>query len=99
MEYVLDELTRAHPNRIVIFDSPPLLATSEAAVLADRMGQVVMVVAAESTQQQSVTAALEMLDSTKCINFVLNQLRTTVTDGEYYGGYYGGYEPYKSPAA
>ena len=37
----------AIPDRIIVFDSPPLLATTEARVLATHMGQIVMVVAAD----------------------------------------------------
>ncbi|PIV88513.1 MAG: protein tyrosine kinase, partial [Hydrogenophilales bacterium CG17_big_fil_post_rev_8_21_14_2_50_63_12] len=40
-----------YPDRIVIFDSPPLLSTSEASVLATYMGQIVFVVEAERTPQ------------------------------------------------
>lgn len=90
MEYLLDELTRTIPNRIIVFDSPPLLATSEAQVLADSMGQIVFVVSAGKTQQHDVAAALETLDQSKSINCVLN--RATASDADdYYGDYYGSY--------
>ena len=44
MRVLLQEMAERHRDRIVIFDSPPLLASSESAVLASQMGQVVMVV-------------------------------------------------------
>jgi exopolysaccharide/PEP-CTERM locus tyrosine autokinase len=44
MSNLLDDIARRYPDRIVIFDSPPLLMTTEAKVLASHMGQVVMVV-------------------------------------------------------
>src|SRR5206468_7896557 len=46
MAALLRELSSRYPDRIIIFDSPPLLATTEARVLATHMGQIVMVVAA-----------------------------------------------------
>ena len=44
MRQITLELSSRYPDRIVIFDSPPLLLTSESRVLAGLMGQVVLVV-------------------------------------------------------
>ena len=68
-----------------IFDSPPLLQTSEAKVLSSLAGQVVIVVRAEETSQDAVTGALAVLDEGKAVNLVLNQARAGV--GEYQYGY------------
>ena len=43
------EMSTRYPDRIVVFDSPPLLLTTEAPTLASHMGQIVMVVEAERT--------------------------------------------------
>jgi len=53
MRRMLDELASRYSDRIVLFDSPPLLETSEASVLASQMGQVVIVVESESTSKAS----------------------------------------------
>jgi receptor protein-tyrosine kinase len=92
MELLLDEITRSLPDCIVVFDSPPLLATSEAPVLAAAMGQIVVVVAAGRTPQNTVKAGVETLDADKSINMVLNLARGA-GDGKRYGNYYygGGY--------
>ena len=37
------------PNRVIVFDSPPLLSTSEAKALCSYAGQIAMVVAAIPT--------------------------------------------------
>ena len=44
MGILLKELAHRYEDRIIIFDSPPLLQTSEARVLAAQMGQIVLVV-------------------------------------------------------
>lgn len=77
------------PGRVVVFDSSPLLLTTEAIALAAQVGQVLMVVRANSTQQQSIIAAMERLDPDKAINCVLNQ--TSGTDHSEGYGYYGFY--------
>ncbi len=40
---LLSEISNRYSDRIILFDSPPLLLTSEASVLAENMGQVGMV--------------------------------------------------------
>ena len=84
----MDELAGRYPNRMIIFDSPPLLQTSEAQVLASLVGQVVMVIHAGKTPQAAVDAALELIDSNKAINLILNKCRVK-SSNDYYGGYYG----------
>jgi protein-tyrosine kinase len=66
-------LAEADSQRMVVFDSSPLLLTTEAPVLASHMGQIVMVVQANRTPQQAVLSALEKLDRSKAINLILNR--------------------------
>ncbi|ROR34737.1 XrtA-associated tyrosine autokinase [Inmirania thermothiophila] len=93
MAALAGELARRYPDRVVIFDSPPLLQTTEASVLAGLMGQIVVVVEAERTSQRAVTEALELLEGCDCVGMVLNKTRrrgAAYYGGSYYGGYYGG---------
>jgi protein-tyrosine kinase len=60
-------------NRIVLLDSPPLLLTSESRVLANLVGQIVMVVCAGRTPQRAVFDALELLGDDRPVGLVLNQ--------------------------
>jgi protein-tyrosine kinase len=83
-------LSSADAARIIVFDSSPLLLTTESVVLASQVGQVLMVVRANSTPQQAVLAALEKLDPEKAINCVLNQTSSADQLSESYG-YYGNY--------
>jgi len=82
------ELATRYSDRVVIFDSPPLLMTNEAVVLAGLMGQIVFVVESEKTSQGSVKEALSLLDTTKPIGLVLNKANQQM-GGDYYG--YGNY--------
>lgn len=91
MESLIKILLEQDPNRIIIFDSPPLLATSESRVLATLAGQVVLVVHAGQTPQHAVSSAIDMVDESKALNLVLNQARHA-GGGEYYGTYGYGFE-------
>lgn len=86
MVTLLNELATRYSDRIVIFDSPPLLATTEARVLASHMGQIVMVVAAESTSQNTVNQALSTVERCEVVLMMLNKASQTDV-GTY--GYYG----------
>lgn len=83
----LDELRTR--ERIVIFDSPPLLATTEARQLAARMGQIVFVVHAETTLQSDVKQALATIESCPVKLLVLNGARTAGQGAYGYGYGYG----------
>ncbi len=87
MEYVLDEFGGRNRRRLLVFDSSPLLATSESQVLASHMGQVVVVVAASRTRQQAVNAALQRLNDFQYVGLVLNMSRLPAGE-HYYGGYH-----------
>jgi len=86
MVSLLKELASRYPDRIVIFDSPPLLATTEARVLASHMGQIVMVVAADATSQHAVNQALATVEGCDIVLMVLNKASRTDV-GAYYGYY------------
>ncbi len=87
MSKLLNELATRYSDRIVIFDSPPLLMTSEARVLAQQMGQVVMVVEGEITTQNSLKSSLAQIAGCQNINLIYNKAKP-FRGGEQYGYYY-----------
>ncbi|MES9939612.1 MAG: XrtA-associated tyrosine autokinase [Candidatus Thiodiazotropha sp. 6PLUC2] len=87
MERLLDELSSRYKDRIIIFDSPPILATSEAAVINQHMGQILLVVEAGQTPVEAIKDSLSRLDEEKAIGLVLNKSREGKGEN-YYGTYY-----------
>jgi len=87
MADLLDEMTSRYPDRIIVFDSPPLLATTESRVLATHMGQIVVVVEAEKTTRSSVTHALSTIETCQIVMMVLNKAPRSEV-GRYYGYYH-----------
>lgn len=89
MTALLDDMAQRYSDRIIIFDAPPLLVTSEASVLASHMGQIVMIVEAEKTPQPAVRQALTLIENCESAWVLLNKART-LASVDYYGyGYYG----------
>lgn len=98
MGEVMQQLVAWDPGAIVLFDSLPVLLTSEARVLSALVGQVVMVIKAGGTPQQAVADAIEALGPDKKIWLVLNQVETSGPLGYYYGSQYG-YRGYADASA
>jgi exopolysaccharide/PEP-CTERM locus tyrosine autokinase len=86
MDELLERLVAAGHGRVVIFDAPPLLVTTEAAVLASHVGQVVMVVEASRTPLAAAQQAFAALEQSPIVMSVLNKGRHPVAADGY--GYY-----------
>ncbi|CAN7752733.1 XrtA-associated tyrosine autokinase [Pseudorhodoferax sp. LjRoot39] len=91
MNTLIADIARRYSDRIVIFDSPPLLLTTESRVLATHMGQIVVVVHAEKTLRNDVQHALATIESCPVKMMVLNQAKAGAGEGYGYGGYGQGY--------
>ncbi|MDP3440960.1 MAG: XrtA-associated tyrosine autokinase [Azonexus sp.] len=89
MTRLLDDMSGRYSDRIIIFDSPPLLLTTESRALATHMGQIVIVVNAENTAQAAVKQAVAAIEGCPVKMMVLNQARQSSTDGYGYGYGYG----------
>lgn len=86
---LLDDMSRRYSDRIIIFDSPPLLLTTEARALATHMGQIVIVVNAENTTQAAVKEAVATIEACPVKMMLLNQARQAGSGTYGYGYGYG----------
>lgn len=87
MKTLLSEISSQNKKRIIIFDSPPLLATPESAVLAEQMGQIVLVVEANKTPQSAVIESIGLLNKDKAVSLILNKTSRRLGN-LHYGNYY-----------
>jgi exopolysaccharide/PEP-CTERM locus tyrosine autokinase len=85
MTRLVEEIGQRYSDRIIVFDSPPLLLTTESRVLASHMGQIVVVVQAERTLQSQLRHALAAIEACPVKLMVLNQARGGNQDGYGYG--------------
>lgn len=84
---VLDSLVQDHPRRIVLFDSPPVLAASAASELARHVGMVMLVVRADRTSDVALRDAAQLLSACPNIRAVLNGVKFS-SSGRLFGSYY-----------
>jgi protein-tyrosine kinase len=85
MAIMMAEMTRRFPDRYIIIDTPPCMASSDAAALAPLVGQIVFIVEAHHTQQVEIEASLSMLSACPRISLLLNKSDTMA--GEHFGSY------------
>ena len=89
MGALLQEMAERYGDRIIVFDSPPLLAASESSVLATRMGQIVMVVEAGKTTETALKESLTLIESCRNVGLLLNKVEGSGLGSGGYGYGYG----------
>ena len=94
MAMLMSEMTHRFGDRYIIIDTPPCMASSDAAALAPLVGQIVFIVEAHHTQQMEIESSLSMLSACPRISLLLNKSDTM--SGEYFGSYNYYYHYYNS---
>jgi len=87
-EALLAQLEQGAPGRILILDSPPVLAASPAAVLAGHVGQLIMVVRADETLESALRDAIGLMGACPHVQLLLNGVKYS-PGGRRFGTYYG----------
>ena len=91
MSRFIYDVSSRYSDRLVIVDTPPLLVTAEAPVLAHHADQIIVVVQAGRTSQTALEDALDLLSAHDNVSLVLNRCNEgdRLTTPGYYGyGYY-----------
>lgn len=87
MKRLIHEIANRYEDRIIIFDSPPLLAGTEAVVLSHNVGQVLYVIDASVTPQATIESGLSLLDNYDKVSFILNKT-PKFANSDQFGAYY-----------
>lgn len=88
MNKLTQELATRYSDRVVIFDAPPLLGVNETHVMANLVGQAVIVVEENKTKLADIENAVSQLDKKLAIGFLVNKSRGSYRDYYGYGYYY-----------
>jgi protein-tyrosine kinase len=95
MESLIEEMKTRYSDRYVIFDTTPVLETSEAEVLAKMVDGIILVIRAGKTPRETVQQTIKTLGKEKIIGIVLNQIefKSSALFSNYFGsnGYYHHY--------
>lgn len=77
---IFGEMTQRYNDRFIVFDAPAVLASSDPAILASLVGQIILVVEADHTQQEEVESAIGLLSACPNISLLLNKVRASAAD-------------------
>lgn len=93
MNSLINDLKGRYDDRFIIFDSSPILATTEPSVLTKMVDGIVLVVRADSTERDSIEQAMKVLDRNKIIGVVLNDVKfmTQAMHSRFFGTKYNYY--------
>lgn len=87
MARLVDDIADRYSDRIIIFDSPPVLMSSVPSVLALHVGQTIFVIEADHTPQAAIENALSLVSSCKNVSLLLNKSRA-IAGTDKFGAYY-----------
>lgn len=88
MADLVQEFATRYNDRVVLFDTPPLLATTTAVALAPLVGQILVVVEANETKTTTLDEALSTIDRNRITGLILNKARAVAQRSYDYYGYY-----------
>lgn len=103
MHELVRELSQRYDDRLIIFDSPPILAASETIVLSQKVDGVVLVVRHGLSSRTQVQKIVDLIGKDQIIGVVFNGNESNYLEGKmlgqysYYGSYYS--EEEKAPTA
>ena len=94
MSNLVEEIANRYPDRIVIFDSPPIIGVSDASVLASIADSTILVIQHRRNPESMVLRARQIIAGLKVPidGVILNQVPTGT--GEDYGYYTSNYAYY-----
>jgi receptor protein-tyrosine kinase len=81
------DLSSRYPDRVVILDTPPVLASSEPAILAGYVHQLIMVVSADHADRHQLRKSLEAVSACQNVSLLFNKAPSW-NEAEY-TAYYG----------
>ncbi|MEX2526342.1 MAG: polysaccharide biosynthesis tyrosine autokinase [Gemmatimonadota bacterium] len=95
MVRLLEEMEGKYSH--VVIDSPPVLAVTDAALLASHTDGLVVVLRSGATEQRAAERAVDQLRriGVRVFGAVLNEVAAVTTDDSYYLQYYYSYQPHQ----
>lgn len=81
MQKLAEELKARYPERLVIFDLPPLLARDDLLAFSPHIDAALLVAREGKTRKTDLQRAMEMLKSINVVGTILNSTRTHETQG------------------
>lgn len=75
MKALVQEMRERYPERVVLFDTPPILASADALAFSKVVDGILFVVEAERTRRDEIKRAFELLQGRPVLGTVLNKAK------------------------
>ncbi len=75
MQKFLNDITGRYPNRIIIFDLPPLLRNDDALVFVPKADASLLVVEEGATTPEDIERCMQLMNKSKVLGTILNKAR------------------------
>jgi Mrp family chromosome partitioning ATPase len=98
MQELLDDLAARHPDALMLIDTPPLKALTDAAFAAQAVDHVVLVVGVGMTTTEDIETCMELIGRDVGTSVLLNRVRFDAERSHSYNDY-DSYDAYRYPAA
>ena len=87
MSALVEELSCRYDDRIIIFDSPPMMVAAETSVLARQVDAVILVVREGVSRKAEIQKLIDKIGTEQIIGIVFNDHTTGVFESSYEKGY------------
>ena len=94
MKGLIEELSTRYDDRIILFDTPPMLIAAESSLLASQVDTVLLVVGQGKASRSQVHKLIEAIGPQRILGVVFNDYRVSPFESNLakgYGYYQGGY--------
>jgi len=75
MAALVQELRRRYPDRLIVFDVPPVLSSADTLAVSPYVDATILLVEERKTAREDIDRALELLRGSNLIGVVLNKSR------------------------
>ncbi|MFT5701037.1 MAG: protein-tyrosine kinase [Desulforhopalus sp.] len=83
MKSLEDELSQRYDDRIIIFDTPPIMVAAESSVLAGLVDAVILVVREGMSKKADIQKAIDTIGKKKILGMVYNDQKSNIFDKSY----------------
>lgn len=83
MESLVNELSKRYDDRIIIFDTPPIMVAAESSVLASLVDGVILVVREATSRENEIQKTIDSIGKNKILGFVYNAQSVNIIDKSY----------------
>jgi Mrp family chromosome partitioning ATPase len=87
MKDLVNELSKRYEDRIIIFDSPPVMVAAESGVLAGLVDRIILVVREGLAQQVEIQKTIDSIGKDKILGIVYNDQRGNILNKAYSTNY------------